>query len=356
MAQKNELIALSLSLIATAGLIAGGFWWFTRKSNIDLNKIVNQQTENSSSIDQSQPQKQSTPSTSKDFASVQNVPTGLFSYGGSTSWAPIRAKVDVAIAAARPEFKLRYLQPIGENPSSGNGIKALIAGQLTFSQSSRPITSQEFSSAQQHGFKIAQFPVAIDGIAIAVNPKLKIPGLTKEQLKSIYLGNLHNWSQVGGANIPIKIYSRRTDGGTVDLFVEQILGGRTFPKQIEYVADTTSGLRKLAENVGGIYFASAAEVVPQCSIRPLPLGLNQGQYIAPYQEPLVLPSECQGGKRNKLNIEAFQSAKYPITRNFFVVVKQDHQTDEQAGLAYVNLLLSEQGQELISQSGFVKIR
>jgi phosphate transport system substrate-binding protein len=66
------------------------------------------------------------------------------------------------------------------------------------------------------------------------------------------------------------------------------------------------------------------------------------------------PSECIG-RRNKLNIEAILSGKYPITRNLFVVVKQEHQTDEQAGMAYVNLLLSEQGQELISQSGFVKI-
>lgn len=56
-----------------------------------------------------------------------------------------------------------------------------------------------------------------------------------------------------------------------------------------------------------------------------------------------------------MNIEAILSGKYPITRNLFVVVKQEHQTDEQAGMADVNLLLSEQGQELISQSGFVKI-
>lgn len=99
----------------------------------------------------------------------------------------------------------------------------------------------------------------------------------------------------------------------------------------------------------------APEVVPQCSIKPLPLGRTQGQYIAPYQEPFVLPSECPS-KRNKLNIEVFQSGKYPITRNLFVVVKQNSQTEQQAGVAYANLLLIEQGQELINRTGFVKIR
>jgi phosphate transport system substrate-binding protein len=57
-----------------------------------------------------------------------------------------------------------------------------------------------------------------------------------------------------------------------------------------------------------------------------------------------------------LNIEVFQSGKYPITRNLFVVVKQNSQTEQQAGVAYANLLLIEQGQELINRTGFVKIR
>jgi len=112
----------------------------------------------------------------------------------------------------------------------------------------------------------------------------------------------------------------------------------------------------VAGSLSGIYYSFCPRiVVPQCSIKPLPLGRTQGQYITPYQEPLVLPSECPS-KRNKLNIEAFQSGKYPITRNLFVVVKQNNQIEQQAGVAYANLLLTEQGQELIFQAGFVKIR
>jgi phosphate transport system substrate-binding protein len=58
-----------------------------------------------------------------------------------------------------------------------------------------------------------------------------------------------------------------------------------------------------------------------------------------------------------LNIEASLSGKYPITHNLFVVVKQTGQTEPQQLLAAdANLLLTEQGQELINQAGFVKIR
>ncbi|MEH2197028.1 PstS family phosphate ABC transporter substrate-binding protein [Nostoc sp.] len=346
--QKNEIPILVLSILITAGLIAGGFWWFSRKSGVELNTINSGSTKT--------PQVKSEQPTGNTFTSVKDVPTGLFNYGGSTSWAPIRLIVDPAIQAARPELRLRYVEPSNTSPGSGTGIQSLIDGQLAFAQSSRPILDRELSRAQQRGFTLKQIPVAIDGLAVAVNPNLNIAGLTVDQLKSIYTGKINNWSQVGGPNIPIKPYSRRiADGGTVELFVQDILGGQAFSSNVEFISTTTQALQKLAASYGSIYYASAPEVIPQCSIKALPLGRTQGQYIPPYQEPSVLPSECPG-KRNKLNIDAFQSGKYPITRNLFVVVKQNSQTEQQAGVAYANLLLTEQGQELISQAGFVKIR
>jgi phosphate transport system substrate-binding protein len=370
MSQKNETPVLILSLVITVGLIACGFWWFTKKSPLNFNQINSSQPTDSPSTT-NLPQPSPGESSGKTFASVQNVPTGLFNYGGSTSWAPIRLIVDPAIQAVRPEFRLRYVEPIAGNPGSGTGIQSLIDGQLAFAQSSRPILDQELKRAQQRGFTLKEISVAIDGLAVAVNPGLNIPGLTIDQLRSIYTGKATNWSQLGGPNISIKAYTRRvTDGGTVELFVQDILGGQAFGPNVEYVSTTTQALKKLAGSPGGIYYASAPEVVPQCSIKPLPLAkfarretllatslrtaLPQ-QYVAPYQEPFVLPNECPG-KRNKLNIEAFQSGKYPITRNLFVVVKQNGQNEQQAGDAYASLLLTEQGQEMIAQAGFVKIR
>jgi phosphate transport system substrate-binding protein len=351
MSQKNETPVLVLSLLITVGLIAGGLWWFTKKSGFDLGKTTSSQSEKSADDSSKMPQ----PS-GNNFASVQNVPTGLFTYGGSTSWAPIRLAVDSAIQGARPEFRLRYVEPSSGERGSGSGIKSLIDGQLTFAQSSRPVEDQELARAKQRGFDLKQIPVAIDGLALAVNPNLNIPGLTVEQLRSIYIGKITNWNQVGGSNIPIKPYSRRVnDGGTVEIFVQDILAGQGFGANVEFVSTTTQALEKVSLSLGAIYYASAPEVVPQCSIKPLPLGRTQQEYIAPYQEPLVTASLCPG-KRNKLNIEAFQSGSYPITRNLFVVVKQNGQIEQQAGVAYANLLLTEQGQELITQTGFVKIR
>lgn len=283
MSQKNETTVLVLALLITAGLIAGGFWWFTQ-NGIRLNN--SRPASNGGTATPSPTGQQS--SVSQNFTTVQNVPTGLFNYGGSTSWAPIRLTVDSAIQAARPEFRLRYVTPAGSVAGSSTGIRMLIDGTLDFAQSSRSLQTSEVNQAQARGFQLAQIPVAIDGLAVAVNPSLNIPGLTIEQLRNIYTGKITNWQQVGGPNLAIKPYSRPvTDGGTVELFVQEILNNQQFAPNVDFVTTTTQALRQISNNPGGIYYASAPEVVPQCTVKPLPLGRSSGELIAPYQEPFV---------------------------------------------------------------------
>jgi phosphate transport system substrate-binding protein len=344
MAQKNETTVLVLALLITLSLIGGVYWWLARSYGIRLTNFADNQSQ------------ANLQSGEESFKSVKDVPSGLFSYGGSTTWAPIRKEVDSAIKTAFPTYQLRYTNPTTGNPGSGTGIKMLLKNQLAFSQSSRAVKDKEYQQAQQRGFKLQEIPVAIDGIAIAVNPNLNIPGLTLAHLQDIFTGKITNWQEVGGENLPIRPYSRRlAEGGTVEFFHENVLESKNFGSNIEFIANTTEALRKVAQNKGGIYYASAPEVVGQCAIKPLPLGRTSNKLVPPYKEPFVKPSQCPQ-TRNQLNTEAFKSGEYPITRRLFVVVKKNDQIDEQAGVAYANLLLTDEGQKLISQAGFVRIR
>ncbi|MES1025443.1 PstS family phosphate ABC transporter substrate-binding protein [Gloeocapsa sp. BRSZ] len=353
MSQKNETAVLVLAFLITIGIVGGGLWWLANRG-INLGIVTDSQSEDTDP-DVNAPPLLSTES-SGNFATVQDVPNGLFNYGGSTTWAPIRLAVDSAIQAARPEFRLRYVDPTGETPGSASGIRMLIDGRIAFAQSSRPLLDREIARAQQRGFGLSQIPVAIDGLAIAVNQNLDLSGLTIEQVRAIYTGKIANWNQLGGPNLSIVPLSRQiSDGGTVEFFVQDILANQSFGSNVEFVADTTQALRRLAVTPGGIYYASAPEVVPQCTVKSLPIGRASGEFVPPYQEPFVPLSQCPR-LRNRLNLEAFQTGDYPITRNLFVVVKQNGQTDEQAGNAYANFLLTGQGQELIEQTGFVRIR
>ena len=343
MSQKNETTVLVLALLITLSLVSGVYWWLARSYGIRLGSFTN---------NQSQPNLQSG---EKNFKSVKDIPSGLFSYGGSTTWAPIRKEADAAIKTTLPKFQLRYTNPTTGAPGTGTGIKMLLTNQLAFSQSSRSVKDKEYQQAQQRGFKLEEIPVAIDGIAIAVNPNLNIPGLTLTQLRDIYIGKITNWQEVGGENQKIVPLSKMSEGGTVEFFVNNILEKEEFGQNVEKITTTTEGLRKVAQNKGGIYYASAPEVVGQCGIKPLPVGRTQSNLIPPYKEPYIPASDCPQ-KRNQLNVDAFRSDEYPMTRRLFVVVKKNDQIDEEAGVAYANLLLTDQGQKLISKAGFVRIR
>ncbi|WP_118161957.1 substrate-binding domain-containing protein [Nostoc sphaeroides] len=292
-----------------------------------------------------------------DFSSVA-APEGTWLYGGSTSWAPVRQHVDIEIKKAHPQFELRYTDAINATPGSGTGIRMLLEGQLTFSQSSRPIADREYQQAQQRGLSLKQIPVALEGLAIAVHPTLQIPGLTLGQIKDIYTGKITNWNQVGGPNLKITAYSRRLeDGGTVEFLVDNVTGKEKLGSNVVYVYDTTDGLRKLASDRGGIYYASAPEVVPQCQIKPLAIAKQGNNFVAPYKEPLIKADQCPN-QRNQLNIDAFKTGQYPITRQMFVIVKQNNNNslEQQVGEVYANMLLTNQGQKLMNEAGFVRIR
>jgi len=345
MSQKNEILPLLLTVMVTSALLGGIAWWLLNKTFPNLNDRSNSSSSSSSNNQ-----------ISETLAAVKNVPEGLFNYGGSTTWAPIRKEVDFIIQQVWPKFRLVYTDPTAGTPGTGSGIRMLIENQLAFSQASRSLKDEEIQRAQQRGLTLKEVPVAIDGIAIAVHPDLPVSGLTITQLKDIYTGKIRNWRQVGGPNLAIIPYSRRKeDGGTVEFFIDQVLEKAYFGDNIQYVYSTTPALRKVSQNLGGIYYASAPEVVPQCGIKTLPLGKSENKLVAPYQEPSIPSSQCPQ-KRNQLNELAFQKGEYPITRRLFVIIKQNGQLDEQAGEAYADLLLTDQGQELIEKAGFVPLR
>ena len=337
---KGKLTLIAVAMVAfvplvwSTGLIGKGIWQLSQQ-------LRNQTSENGKNI--------------PDFAGVPNVATGVFYYGGSTAWAPLRLVVDSIIQSERPELQLRYIQPQKGLPGSSPGIQMLLAGELAFVQSSYPLTPEEYELAKQKGLKLQQVPVAVNSIAVAVHPQLNIPGLTLEQLEAIYTGKIVNWRELGGADLEITPYSRPpSTGGMVDFFISKILQNQEFGSNVEFVSTTTQALRQLGNKPGGIYYGSAPAIVPQCTVKPLPLGRRGDKFIAPFQEPLVSASECPK-RRNKLNLKAFLTAQYPLTHYLYVVFLQNEDDELQIGKAYANFLLTNQGRKLIAKTGFIPL-
>ena len=326
-------MAAFISLAWSIGLIGKGIWQLSQPSI--------QTAENSQNI--------------PDFARVPDVATGVFNYGGSTAWASLRLAVDSVIQSERPELQLRYLQPQNEPPGSKPGIEMLLNGQLAFVQSSHSLSPEEHELAKQQGLKLKQIPVAVDSIAVAVHPKLDIPGLTLSQLQAIYTGKVSNWRELGGVDLPITVYSRPSStGDMVDVFKLKILQNQRFSSNVEFVPTTTQALRQLANNPGGIYYDSTTAIVSQCTVKLLPLGLKRDELVTPYQKPLIPPANCPK-QRNKANFKALRTAQYPLTHYLYVVFLQNEGDKSQVGQAYANFLLTPQGQKLITKTGFVPL-
>ncbi|MGB3532866.1 MAG: substrate-binding domain-containing protein [Microcoleaceae cyanobacterium] len=338
MTQKNEAKTLILTFLITLGLLGLGYWLFRMITS------------------GSSPQNIILSDNNERFADIKNVPAGTFNYGGSTTLAPIRKEIDSVIQAVEPNFSLRYLQHPTLPPGSGTGITMLLDNQLAFAQTSRSIQDQEYQQAAQKGLTLKEIAVAIDGIALVVNPQLDIPGLTINQIQDIYTGNIRNWSQFGGDNITIQPSYRSIEaGGIIQFFVKNILGGATFGDNVELIKNTTEALRKFADNPGGIYYASVPEIVGQCTVKPIAIGSEATNLIPSSQTPFVPLDNCPA-QSNQLNNSAFQTGEYPMTRRLFVAIKEDNQVARQAGVTYANFMLTEQGQDLLQETGFVRVR
>jgi phosphate transport system substrate-binding protein len=302
-------------------------------------------------------QKQGDLTICQQIADVPNIPQlQIVPFSGSTTFATLNTEknIDYIKKQTQSKFVLKYIK--SDNAGSGTGIKMLIngTGSLAFAQSSRPIKDTEFQVAEKKNFKLKEIPVANDFIAVYVNPQLtdKVKGLTLQDLQGIFTGKLVNWNQigVGGPNIAITPYSRRLESsGTVDFFQENVLEGADFGSNVQYENDPTNCIRKVATTPGGISYISVAEANQQ-TIRVIPIATGANS-------PFISPCSDTGCK--SINKELISNNSYPeeLKRRIFVVIKEGVSLDEQAGIAYANILLSDEGQKkLVEEAGFIPLR
>jgi len=111
-----------------------------------------------------------------------------------------------------------------EGTGSGNGIAALIDGTTDIADSSREIKQGEIDKAKANGVNPYEIPIALDALSVVVNPQNPVNALTPDQVKKIYVGEITNWKDVGGPDMPIVVVARDTSSGTYEAFIELVLG------------------------------------------------------------------------------------------------------------------------------------
>ena len=279
------------------------------------------------------------------MAEIPNVPTGTYSYGGATCFAALqRDGMNAAIEEALPNFQLRYVEPTHSNPGCTTGIEMLLDRELTIAQNSRPLLESELEAAKLRGFELESVPVAIDGVVFYINKSVGIKSLTLDQLRSIYRGEITNWQEVGGKNLPIVPISLDPQIDSILRLLMKTETAPTIADEVVIVRDYTTAIRTTASTLGGISYASSAILKGQQSIEPIALAADENS-------PAVSALLADGS----VNLQAFKKNYYPLTRNLSIVFRRDNTPNQQAAVAYINLLLSQEGQKIVQQAGMVPL-
>ena len=197
---------------------------------------------------------------------------------GSTS-------MEKVIGTLGEAFKEKEGIDVTYNPTgSGSGIQAVSEGRCDIGLSSRALKDDEKAT-------LTETTVALDGIAMIVNPENPVSDLTVEQIADIYTGKITNWSEVGGNDAAIVLIGREAGSGTRDGF-ESITGTKDACQYRQELTSTGDVITAVSQNSAAIGYASLAalkDTVKAVSVEgvvPSEETVKDGSYRV--QRPFVL--------------------------------------------------------------------
>ena len=206
--------------------------------------------------------------------------TGTVSTDGSTSMEKVIMSLGESFQAENKGITVGY-NPTG----SGSGITAVSEGRCDIGLASRALKDDEKAAG------LKETVLALDGIAIIVNPENKVSDLTVEQIAKIYTGEITNWKDVGGDDAEIVLIGREAGSGTRDGF-ESITGTKDSCKYRQELTSTGDVITTVAGNPNAIGYASLASVkdtvkaISVNGIAPSEATVSDGSYEV--QRPFIL--------------------------------------------------------------------
>ena len=218
--------------------------------------------------------------TNTDGSNTETTLSGTVSTDGSTSMEKVINSLGESFMAMNKDVKFTY-NPTG----SGSGIQAVSEGRCDIGLSSRALKDDEKASG------LVETVVALDGIAIVVNPENPVSDLNIATIAKIYTGEITNWKDVGGNDAEIVLIGREAGSGTRDGF-ESITDTKDACQYRQELTSTGDVINTVSQNPDAIGYASLSAVGD--SVKALTVGgveateatVKDGSYVV--QRPFVL--------------------------------------------------------------------
>jgi len=241
---------------------------------------------------------------------------GHVTFAGSTTLQPLAHELGKA-------FKARYPDVVLDIAAGGSmvGIQAIHDGTVDIGMASRALKTEEAQGIVTH-------KVAVDVIAVVVHETNPVEALSLTQLREIYMGEITNWREVGGADLPIVAVVRGKNSGTRGAFDEIVLEKRA-PAAPQMRTAATAGDMAVAvvEDPAAIGYVGFGNLEPGSKLVAI-----DG----------VLPSE-----------DAARAGAYQLVRPLLFLTGP---LTQPLGQMFVDLALSDEGQAIVQQSGWMPAR
>ena len=244
--------------------------------------------------------------------------SGSISMSGSTSMEKLANALCESFMEKYPDVNVTV-----EFTGSSAGIESALSGKCDIGNSSRNLKDEEKSSGAVENI------VAIDGIAVALDPKNTVADLSKDQLTAIYKGEIKNWSELGGQNMPIVVVGREAGSGTRSAF-EEILKVEDACAYANELDSTGAVMAKVASTTGAIGYVSLDAV-----------------------DDSVIAAKLDGVEPNAENIK---SGSYFLSRPFVMATKGEIKDQNELVQALFDYVYSEEGQNIAAGVGLITVK
>ena len=222
---------------------------------------------------------------------------------------------------------------------SGTGIAALINGTADIANASRKMSNDEIAQAKKNGRTPVEFTVAIDALAVIVNPANPVRQLTIGQLADIFTGRITNWKAVGGNDAAIVLLSRETNSGTHVYFLENVVR-KGDKKNKDIFAPQT------------LLMPSSVGITSEVQRNPNAIGYDGLGYVDAQHEKLIAIAAAEKATYVAPSVQSGANGTYPIARGLYMYTAGEP-TGEIAD--YLHWIQGTEGQKIVSDLGFVPL-
>jgi len=241
---------------------------------------------------------------------------GTIDIAGGTAHIPVMNDAAKNIMRFNPQIRITVA-----GGGSGVGVQKVGEGLVNIGNTGRAL-----SEAEKNTYGLVSFPFAVDGVAVAVNPKNPVNELSSEQIKKIFAGAITNWKDVGGSDGAIHVFGRDEASGTREVFWEKLLGK----------GDVAQGINIVPSN-GAMKVAIAGD--------PQAIGYLGIGHISADIKAIVID-------KVKPTQENAKTGAYKVVRNLYMNTKGQPAPLEEAFIDYIR---GPEGAEIIKKHGYIPI-